>query len=192
MTIKADRRRTILDAALRCFLDKGYAATSMADIRARSGASTGSIYHFFAGKSALAEALLDEAVAGWGAASATAQDPDAPAEHAIKASVRGLCLWGLAHPERSRFLEELRNHASSSPEFAAVRSKLENGQEAGAARYALWVEKGEVRELPWPVAYALMLGPVYTFLRVGRPLPQADADDIAGLFAEAAWHAVRS
>ncbi|HTO27428.1 MAG TPA: TetR family transcriptional regulator, partial [Devosia sp.] len=47
MTI--DRRRQILDAALSAFLERGYAATSIADIRARSGASTGSIYHFFAG-----------------------------------------------------------------------------------------------------------------------------------------------
>ena len=60
-----DRRRQILDAALASFLEKGYAATSIADIRARSGASTGSIYHFFSGKGALAEALLREAVAGW-------------------------------------------------------------------------------------------------------------------------------
>ena len=44
------RREEILTAALSCFLDKGFERTTLGDIRARSGASTGSIYHFFAGK----------------------------------------------------------------------------------------------------------------------------------------------
>ena len=55
-----DRRQAILDAALASFVARGYLATSISDIRAASGASTGSIYHFFAGKGALAEALLRE------------------------------------------------------------------------------------------------------------------------------------
>ena len=62
-----DRRRQILDAALACFLERGYLGTTIADIRRRSGATTGSIYHFFDGKGALAQALLTDAIVGWSA-----------------------------------------------------------------------------------------------------------------------------
>src|SRR4051812_43329419 len=57
----ARRRREILDAALRCFLDEGYSATTMERLRVRSGASTGSIYHQFSSKEEVATALFLEA-----------------------------------------------------------------------------------------------------------------------------------
>jgi AcrR family transcriptional regulator len=65
-----ERRESILDAALACFLTNGYIATTINDIRETSGATTGSIYHFFDGKGALAMALLEDAVAGWSGESA--------------------------------------------------------------------------------------------------------------------------
>ena len=126
-----DRRRQILDAALACFLARGYLATSMSDIRQRSGASTGSIYHFFAGKAGLAEALLREAIAGWSERTAL---PGQSAEADIKASVRGLALWGLAHPDQARFLDELRGLAMIDPELAAIRALLTEGHAAAAAQ----------------------------------------------------------
>ena len=56
----ASRRQAILDAALACFTNKGFTETTMEDIRIRSGASTGSIYHHFSNKEMLARALYLE------------------------------------------------------------------------------------------------------------------------------------
>lgn len=187
-----DRRRQILDAALAAFLERGYASTSIADIRARSGASTGSIYHFFSGKGALAEALLREAVAGWGDLSAAALGANASAETAIKASVRGLMLWAFAEPARFRFMDEVRNLAPADPDFAAVRDLLENGQTLGAAHYARMAAAGAVRNLPFPIAHALMLGPAYAYLRRAGATRPEEAGRIAEFFAEAAWQAVKA
>ena len=187
-----DRRRQILDAALASFLEKGYAATSIADIRTRSGASTGSIYHFFSGKGALAEALLREAVAGWAGLSSAALDASASAETAIKASVRGLMLWGFAEPARFRFMDEVRNLAPSEPDFAPVRDLLDNGQTLGAAQYARMTAAGAVRNLPFPIAHALMLGPAYAYLRRAGTTQPEEATRIADFFAEAAWQAVKA
>lgn len=190
--MSSDRRRQILDAALACFLDKGYAATSIADIRARSGASTGSIYHFFPGKGALAETLLRDAVAGWARLSAASLDPQASAETAIKASVSGLLIWGFANPRQLRFMEEVRSLASNDPDFAPVRALLEQGQTLGAARYAAMAAAGEVRNLPFPIAHALMLGPAYAYLRTTTTVPADQAERIAEFFATAAWDAVKA
>lgn len=185
----ADRRTRILEAALACFLAHGYAATSIADIRSASGASTGSIYHFFAGKPALALALVERAVAGWAAASGAARDPAATPEQAIRASVAGLVTWGLAHPGELRFIDEIRTLQSSDPALAGLLGAFGDGRADAGALYDRWAAVGHVRPLPWPVAHALMLGPAYDFLRLARLLPAPP--DAAKLLADAAWAAVR-
>lgn len=186
-----DRRRQILEAALACFLDKGFVATSIADIRTRSGASTGSIYHFFSGKGALAEALLREAVAGWARLSAASLDPESSPETAIKASVSGLMIWGFGNPRHVRFMEEMRSLSSNDPYLAPVRALLESGETLGATQYAGMVATGAVRNLPFSIAHALMLGPAYAYLRRAGVTPADQAGRIAELFATAAWQAVK-
>jgi AcrR family transcriptional regulator len=192
MAEKKDRRDEILDAALACFLERGYLATSIADIRSESGASTGSIYHFFANKSALARALLDRAVAGWSAASIAALGDDVPAEKAIKAAVEGLVRWGLANPALLRFMDEIRTLAATDPGFVNVRDALVKGQAVGESRYRQFMRRGEVRSLPWPVAHSLILGPAYNFLRLATGGSAGARDAPPRLLADAAWEAVRA
>ncbi len=186
-----DRRTRILDAALACMLEKGYRATSIGEIRARSGASTGSIYHFFGGKAGLALALVERAVAGWSAAGQVALDPDADMEAATRASIAGLVRWGTANRGLFRFFDEIRSLGASEPELAAIWERLEEGQLAARQRYAAALAAGLVRDLPWPVAHSLMVGPAYNYLRLvagGHP-PDARA---AAQLASAAWEAVRA
>ena len=57
------RRQAILDAALACFLAETISATTVEAIRERSGASVGSIYHFFGSKDGLAAQLYVELLA---------------------------------------------------------------------------------------------------------------------------------
>ena len=187
-----DRRRAILDAALACFLDQGYLATSIADIRRRSGASTGSIYHFFTSKAALAETLLREAVGGWAAVSGAALSANNEPEDQVKSSVRGLVLWGLSQPAQVRFLDELRGLAVSDADLSGVQRLLMDGHSAGAARYAAMQAQGAVRNLPFAVAHALMLGPAYSYLRLAPPTGPDEAARLADVFAAAAWDAVRA
>jgi AcrR family transcriptional regulator len=61
------RREHILDAARRCFLRNGFHATSMQDLFAEAGLSSGAVYRYFASKDdmilAIAESNLREIVA---------------------------------------------------------------------------------------------------------------------------------
>ncbi|HEY0853732.1 MAG TPA: TetR/AcrR family transcriptional regulator [Devosia sp.] len=186
-----DRRQAILDAALASFVARGYLATSISDIRAASGASTGSIYHFFAGKGALAEALLREAVAGWSAEVQRALGGSTTAEASVKAAAGGLLRWGMANPGHLRFMDEIRTLAATGTELASVEAMLAEGQALGERQYRTWVAAGEVRPLPWPVAHSLMLGPAYNYMRLAsrsaKPSHEAPA-----LLAEAAWQAVKT
>ena len=57
-------RRAVLAAAHRLFLERGYAATTMATIAAEAGVSVETIYKAFGSKPALLKAVLDVAIVG--------------------------------------------------------------------------------------------------------------------------------
>ena len=50
------RRDQVLEAALRCFAEQGFHATTMADVIRESGLSAGSVYRYFPSKTALIKA----------------------------------------------------------------------------------------------------------------------------------------
>jgi AcrR family transcriptional regulator len=68
----------LLDEATALFAARGYAATSLEDVASASRVTRGAVYHHFAGKQALFEAVLDrqeERAMAEVAAAATAADP---------------------------------------------------------------------------------------------------------------------
>jgi AcrR family transcriptional regulator len=69
-------RTQVLDAALALFSHQGYRATSMRDIAAKAGVSTGNVYHHFKDKEAIFRELLDQY---WRAIA----DPDFPINRAL-------------------------------------------------------------------------------------------------------------
>lgn len=60
----SESRRRVVDAAMRCFGSKGYAATKIADIEAAAGLTVGSggTYRHFRSKRAILEAVVDAIV----------------------------------------------------------------------------------------------------------------------------------
>jgi AcrR family transcriptional regulator len=59
---KDERAPEILQAALACFAEKGFAATRMEDVAARAGITKGTIYLYFESKAALFKALARQAI----------------------------------------------------------------------------------------------------------------------------------
>lgn len=72
-------RRALLDAASRLFAEKGFTATSLDEVAADARVTKGAVYHHFANKQAVFEAVADEAEAEVAAALVTAgaEAPDA-------------------------------------------------------------------------------------------------------------------
>lgn len=56
----ADRRRQILEAGARLFVERGYEAVTMGDIAASLGISRPAIYSYFTSPESILDALLDE------------------------------------------------------------------------------------------------------------------------------------
>jgi TetR/AcrR family transcriptional regulator, fatty acid metabolism regulator protein len=62
--IQEERRRQILQAAVRAFARKGYHACRVSDIAKQAGVAYGLVYHYYGSKEALLEAIFKET---WGA-----------------------------------------------------------------------------------------------------------------------------
>jgi len=58
----SDRKKRIVQAALKLFSTQGYHGTGIADILKESGVKRGSLYHYFSSKKELAFAAIDEQV----------------------------------------------------------------------------------------------------------------------------------
>ncbi|MDQ3340037.1 MAG: TetR family transcriptional regulator [Myxococcota bacterium] len=53
-----DRRENILDAALQCFVERGFYGTTIPEIATQASIASGTIYHYFDSKEALVNALF--------------------------------------------------------------------------------------------------------------------------------------
>jgi TetR/AcrR family transcriptional regulator, repressor of fatR-cypB operon len=106
-----DKGDAILDAALELFVERGFHGTSVPSVAERAGVAAGTIYHYFASKEALVNALFKK----WkGAISAgVLQDfPfDRPGREQFRTVWERMADFALAHPKEFAFLE-LHHHGS--------------------------------------------------------------------------------
>lgn len=82
---KASSKETLAEAACELFLEQGFEATSIADITRRAGVSRSSFFNYFASKSDILWAGLDERLDGLESALAADETTDAAA--AVRAAV---------------------------------------------------------------------------------------------------------
>ena len=106
-----ERRDAILDAALHCFVERGFHGTAIPDIAKRTGIAAGTIYHYFGGKEELVNALFRKWKAEIARRVFTAFPQGAPAREQFSVMWREMVAFALAHPAAFAFLE-LHNHAS--------------------------------------------------------------------------------
>jgi AcrR family transcriptional regulator/catechol 2,3-dioxygenase-like lactoylglutathione lyase family enzyme len=77
---RASSQETLAEAACELFLEQGFGATTIADIARRAGVSRSSFFNYFASKSDILWAALDERIAGWEQTLVTGDGSDAAAE----------------------------------------------------------------------------------------------------------------
>jgi AcrR family transcriptional regulator len=186
------RRRAILDAALDVFLEYGVEAASVEEVRRRSGASVGSLYHRFGSKEGIAAAVYVDALADYQAQFVTALDRAHDGAEGVRSVVRTHMRWVRGNPDRAQFLfavagADVRRAASielrdlNEPFFARVESWLRGR-----------VEAGEIRGASFDVVYALWLGPSQELARLWLARGRRGAlRTETALLANAAWRSLR-
>jgi AcrR family transcriptional regulator len=183
----SDRRRDILEAALRGFAEKGLAGTTVEEVRLRSGASVGSIYHHFGDKEGIAAALYVDLLRDYQAGVVAVLTEGRGAEQTVKGLVRHHLRWVEADPDRARFL------LSGLPPRAApaIRDVNRRGLKETAAFLEREVKAGRLAEMPLDVFYAVLVGPAQEFCRLwlqGRMRTSLRAAERS--LAAAAWRAL--
>jgi AcrR family transcriptional regulator len=187
-----DRRASILRAALETFGERGYAATTIEDVRRRSGASVGSIYHHFGSKEELAGSLYVEGLRDYqeGFVAALRSHPGARA--GVRAMVEHHLDWVAANSELARYLLGGREAAVRLASDARLREQ----NRAFFAEVNAWlephIERGDLRRLPLDLLYSVLIGPAQEFARhslAGRT--SSTLETAKRTLAGAAWSSLK-
>jgi AcrR family transcriptional regulator len=157
-----ERRRQILDAAVRAFAKNGYHACRVSDIAEEAGVAYGLVYHYFESKDAVLEAIFREM---WGmmvgAINAVESLDESSREQLRKACAIVLRTWR-DYPDVVRVLvrevarsgEQLQREVEEiAHAFLALQRIVERGQEQGefrrelSPRLAAWIVYGALEEI---------------------------------------------
>jgi AcrR family transcriptional regulator len=152
---KIATRRTILGAALRLFDARGIHDTSTASIAREAGVATGTLFHHFASKAELVDALQRLIAGHRRRLLADAVVADAPLKEQLRALLLADVRWSLGNPDQDRFLRHCRLAPGLAPE-----ARLDDPAEVPAVLEVMTRgrERGELRELPPAFLARCLLG----------------------------------
>lgn len=186
------RRQQILSAALECFTTQGVEATTIEDIRARCGASVGSIYHHFGSKEDLAVALYIEGLRSYQEGFIRELTRHDGAASGVRAVVVYHLDWVSANPNWARYLLYHRE----AEVITSAESALEDVNGRFVSVMMDWLEPhleaGSIARLPRDLYQPILVGPLHQFTRqwlAGRTTTTiGEAKTVLG---EAVWRALR-
>ena len=156
-----EKRRQILDAAVRVFAARGYEASRVGDVAKEAGVAYGLVYHYFGSKDAVLEAVFREQ---WGrllAAVALAEETGETAAEQLELVVKIVLRTWRDDPDLVRLLvREITRSPHIQDEldeigqaFASLERIVARGQEQGTfradvdARLAAWMLYGAMEEV---------------------------------------------
>jgi len=147
---KEDRREAILDAALRCFVDRGFYGTSIPEIAEKAAIASGTIYHYFESKEALVNALFRHWKGHIAQRVLTTFPGGAPSREQFRVMWHEIIAFAVAEPTAFAFIE-LHNHAS----YLDGESKVIDGQTKQFAH--MMIRKAQLEGIIKPLdAWVLM------------------------------------
>ena len=156
-----DRRKLILDAAIRVFAEHGYHGSRVGDIAEDAGVAHGLLYHYFASKEDVLRTIFVE---NWGQLIARFRAVEAshePAQDKLDGIAKILLRTWRNDPALVTFMvrEVARSHELEAQvedvreAFGIIQRVIEEGQASGAfrpdvdARLASWVVYGALEEI---------------------------------------------
>jgi TetR/AcrR family transcriptional regulator, fatty acid metabolism regulator protein len=137
-----DKRRLILDAAVRVFARDGFHTSPVGAVAAEAGVAHGLVYHYFSSKDALLETIFRETWTALLAALHDVEDSDEPAREQLRLVAAIVLRTWRRDPDLVRVL--VREVARSphlgrevgeiEQAFGAIERIVERGQESGELR----------------------------------------------------------
>lgn len=160
-----DRRKEIMEAALRLIAEHGFHGAPMAMIADTAGVGTGTIYCHFESKEALIRELFLELRETIMAALTVGYSVERPIRERFLHLGRVLLQYFVDHPIHFRFIEQYMN----SPYGVNYRRERALGESAEVDildhLFQQGVEQQVMKDFPIPVHYALAFGPLISLAR---------------------------
>ena len=138
-------RQAIMSTAGELFVERGYAATSLADIAAAAGVARPTVFAAFGSKAALLRHVLDQALAGDDAPVAVADRPwfrpvwDATTPSAVLDAYAEVCV--VIARRAAQLFEAVRRATDDAPEAADLWNTLQANRLAGAKMIVEQIQK---------------------------------------------------
>jgi AcrR family transcriptional regulator len=140
----ARSRRSVIAAADACFLEVGFAGTTVARVAATAGVSVQTVYNVVGGKAELLKAAYDRRVAGDDEPVPVAERPQVRAitsAPTARAALHAYAAMGRELGERTvQFLARLLPEAGSDPAMRAFAETIERERAIGATNVARHVD----------------------------------------------------
>jgi AcrR family transcriptional regulator len=161
----SDRKTTILAAALAVFSEKGVDATTIDDIRQRSQASVGSIYHHFGTKEGIAAALLHQGLDDYWSQLITGARSQPNAKAMIHGLIKAHLAWISEQPDMARYLFSSRQAIGAAYE-SDIRERTSERVKELVLLFKPWFQQGVLRRLPSDLYAPLLIGPAQEYARM--------------------------
>lgn len=128
-------RAAILEAARRCFSDKGFAGTSMSDIASEAGVTQSLIHHHFGSKDTLWTQVLTDAFEEYGAKQRAQLQTSEHKKGLVRGSMAAYFRFLAAHPDMLRLMSwaELRGEGELVEVIADLHRDAVGRMRAGQA-----------------------------------------------------------
>jgi TetR/AcrR family transcriptional regulator, repressor of fatR-cypB operon len=183
---KGEKRAAILQAALELIGEQGFQNTPMSLIAKRAGASAGIIYHYFASKDDLIQALYRQVKSDLGRAIFAADVQQIPLAERFPALWINMFRYCATHPHETAFLAQYE----TSPTWELHEEPTSDEE---AAYYRLMEEykaQGLIKDLPLAALYELTLGIALKLARQAFTGVLTVNDATLTRIAEACWDAI--
>ncbi|OUC77637.1 TetR/AcrR family transcriptional regulator [Gordonia lacunae] len=175
---KLERSRQILDAARRCFVDKGFHRASMSDVIRESGLSAGAVYSYYSSKEELIAAVARSIFVAYESGITSFDDPgEQPAspEAAVRALAERVLLEIAPMTDGFRMVLTVWGEAANNPELRDTVGDIVRGLRSVFERVLTdWRSAGH--ELP---AEPAILAQVMVSVMQGVVVQQGLVGDVA-------------
>lgn len=176
----SERHTLIMEQAAALFATKGIAGTKVRDIADGVGILSGSLYHYFPSKDAIAELIvtryLDALVDEYKAILSSPHDPKDRLDDLVKASFR----VSQAHPHASEIYQNNGTYLRKLGAHRKIRAAAKTTKDAWMAVIESGIASGEFRsDLPAEVLYGMIRDAVWLSLRWFTPTADFGIDDLA-------------
>lgn len=176
----SERHTLIMEQSAELFATKGIAGTKVRDIADAVGILSGSLYHYFPSKDAIAELIvtryLDDLTNEYTAILGSRSNPQARLEELVKASFR----VSQEHPHASEIYQNNGTYLRKLSAHRKIRDAARTTKDAWMTVIDSGIESGAFRsDLPAEVLYGLIRDGVWLSLRWFTPSAGFGVDQLA-------------